>query len=57
MAGENEKQSRIHWHADDIEAAPKPRPLGRSSSNVSINSGRRASIDPSSALPIQYRTV
>lgn len=57
MAEVNEKQSRIHWDADDVEAASKPRPLKRTNSNLSIHSGRRTSIDPASALPIQYRTV
>lgn len=45
----------------DIEAAgSRPRPsLHRSNSNLSIHSmhSRRGSIDPASALPIQYRTV
>jgi sodium/potassium-transporting ATPase subunit alpha len=45
----------------DVEAAgARPRPtLHRSNSNISINSvhSRRGSIDPASALPIQYRTV
>lgn len=56
---EKQKGSRIHW--TDVEAAEeRTRPvLHRSNSNISINSvhSRRGSIDPASALPIQYRTV
>lgn len=56
---EKQKASRIQW--TDVEAAgPRPRPeLHRSNSNISIHSmhSRRGSIDPASALPIQYRTV
>jgi sodium/potassium-transporting ATPase subunit alpha len=58
---EKQKASRIHWTDADVEAAEaRPRaPLRRSNSNISINSvhSRRGSIDPASALPIQYRTV
>ncbi|KAE9367518.1 calcium ATPase [Stipitochalara longipes BDJ] len=58
---EKQKASRIQWTDADIEAADaRPRPaLHRSNSNISINSvhSRRGSIDPASALPIQYRTV
>jgi sodium/potassium-transporting ATPase subunit alpha len=58
---EKHKASRIQWTDADVEAAearPRP-PLHRSNSNISINSvhSRRGSIDPASALPIQYRTV
>jgi len=57
----DEKQSRIQWTDVDVEAAgSRPRPsLHRTNSNISINSvhSRRGSIDPASALPIQYRTV
>ncbi|TVY58422.1 Sodium/potassium-transporting ATPase subunit alpha [Lachnellula cervina] len=53
--------SRIQWTAADVEAGDaRPRQsLHRSNSNMSINSvhSRRGSIDPASALPIQYRTV
>lgn len=56
---EKQKASRIQW--TDVEAAAsRPRPsLHRSNSNLSIHSAhsRRGSIDPASALPIQYRTV
>jgi sodium/potassium-transporting ATPase subunit alpha len=58
---EKQKASRIQWTDADVEAAEaRPRaPLRRSNSNISINSvhSRRGSIDPASALPIQYRTV
>ena len=58
---EKQRASRIQWDNVDTEAADaRPRPnLHRSSSNISINSihSRRGSIDPASALPIQYRTV
>jgi len=56
---EIEKAPRVQWTEADIEAG-KPRPiLHRTNSNASINSStsRRGSIDPASALPIQYRTV
>jgi sodium/potassium-transporting ATPase subunit alpha len=61
FADEKQKASRIHWTDADVEA-PEARPrliLHRSNSNISINSvhSRRGSIDPASALPIQYRTV
>ena len=57
---EEHRGARIQW--TDVEASPghQPRPaLHRSTSNISINAphSRRASIDPASALPIQYRTV
>lgn len=57
-----EKQSsRIRWAGDqndDIEPGIRPR-MKRSNSNASMssNTSRRGSIDPSNALPIQYRTV
>ncbi|RDW59706.1 putative calcium-transporting ATPase [Coleophoma cylindrospora] len=55
------KGARIQWHDADVESGVRPRQqqLHRSNSNISINShhSRRGSIDPSSALPIQYRTV
>ncbi|PMD19532.1 calcium ATPase [Hyaloscypha hepaticicola] len=58
---EKQKASRIQWTDADVEAdLTRPRPtLHRSNSNISINSmhSRRGSIDPASALPIQYRTV
>jgi sodium/potassium-transporting ATPase subunit alpha len=58
---EKQKASRIQWTDADVEAdLARPRPtLHRSNSNISINSmhSRRGSIDPASALPIQYRTV
>lgn len=58
---EKQKAARIQWTNADVEAAgARPRPtLHRSNSNISINSAhsRRGSIDPASALPIQYRTV
>lgn len=61
FTGEKQKVSRIQWTDVDPEAAePVSRPkLQRSASNISINSmhSRRGSIDPASALPIQYRTV
>lgn len=58
-----EKQGpRIRWagdKSDDIEANFRPRGPRRSNSDASIgsNTSRRGSIDPSNALPIQYRTV
>ncbi|KAH9219783.1 hypothetical protein DL95DRAFT_358479 [Leptodontidium sp. 2 PMI_412] len=58
---DKQKASRIQWNEADVEAGEgRSRPnLQRSSSNISINSAhsRRGSIDPASALPIQYRTV
>lgn len=50
---------RIQWTDVDVEAAPRRPPLHRSNSSFSISSihSRRGSIDPSSALPIEYRTV
>ncbi|TVY18566.1 Sodium/potassium-transporting ATPase subunit alpha [Lachnellula arida] len=58
---EKQHASRIQWTDVDVEAGDaRPRQsLHRSNSNMSINSvhSRRGSIDPSSALPIQYRTV
>jgi len=60
---QDEKQPawRVQWTDNDVEAgASRPRAsFHRSNSNISINSmhSRRASIDPASALPIQYRTV
>jgi hypothetical protein len=64
MNPESEKQNavRIQWHDPDadLESAQRPRgTLQRSNSQISIHSStsRRRSIDPSNALPIQYRTV
>jgi hypothetical protein len=60
MANPLEKEGpRIQWNADDIELASSPRALHRSNSQFSIHSShsRRGSIDPSHALPIQYRAV
>ena len=60
FGNEKRKASRIQWTDADVEAAERPRPtLHRSNSNISIHSvhSRRGSIDPGSALPIQYRTV
>jgi sodium/potassium-transporting ATPase subunit alpha len=58
---EKQHASRIQWNDVDVEAGDaRPRQsLHRSNSNISINSmhSRRQSIDPASALPIQYRTV
>jgi sodium/potassium-transporting ATPase subunit alpha len=59
-AGENKIGSRVQWTDVDVEAVARPRPtLHHSNSNISIHSthSRRGSIDPASALPIQYRTV
>jgi len=61
--GENQKPSRIQWTDVDLENGERPQRaqmnLHRSNSSMSINSmhSRRGSIDPASALPIQYRTV
>lgn len=56
-----QRPARIQWNESDVEAGDaRARPnLHRSNSNISINSAhsRRGSIDPASALPIQYRTV
>lgn len=59
FAGEKEVPTRVQWTDVDVEAGGRPRPdLHRSNSNISIHSApRRGSIDPASALPIQYRTV
>jgi sodium/potassium-transporting ATPase subunit alpha len=57
---EKQKASRVLWTGVDVESGARPRPtLHRSNSNISINSihSRRGSVDPASALPIQYRTV
>jgi sodium/potassium-transporting ATPase subunit alpha len=59
---EKQKPSRIQWTDVDLENGERPQRqmnLHRSNSNISINSvhSRRGSIDPASALPIQYRTV
>jgi sodium/potassium-transporting ATPase subunit alpha len=59
---EVEKQGagRIQWGNVDVEAGARPQPtLHRSNSQISIHSTHswRGSIDPSNALPIQYRTV
>jgi sodium/potassium-transporting ATPase subunit alpha len=49
----------VQWTDVEVEAGGRPRPeLHRTNSNISIRSApRRGSIDPASALPIQYRTV
>ncbi|KAK3328077.1 hypothetical protein B0T19DRAFT_182658 [Cercophora scortea] len=54
---------RIRWQDDDVEAGPGPSAAGRpglrrnrSHGSLSIHSVA-GSIDPSAALPIQYRTV
>ncbi|RDL31813.1 Uncharacterized protein BP5553_09215 [Venustampulla echinocandica] len=60
MANPPEKHGpRIQWNAEDVESASRPRALHRSNSQISIHSShsRRGSIDPSHALPIQYRAV
>lgn len=60
MAGpDNEKRTTIQWTEADLEDGRRPRQtLQRSNSNLSIHSVHsRRSIDPSAALPIQYRTV
>lgn len=62
MADHDEKQAgRIQWTNVDVESGARTRvPLQRSNSRNSIDSirsHRRASIDPSTALPITYRTV
>jgi sodium/potassium-transporting ATPase subunit alpha len=60
FAGEKQPASRIQWTDVDVETLARPQPaLRRSNSSISINSNhpRRGSIDPASALPIQYRTV
>lgn len=52
--------TRVQWDDIDIEDGTRARPgLQRTTSNASVNSAhsRRGSIDPASALPIQYRTV
>lgn len=52
--------ARVQWQGVDVESAARPKPtLHRTNSQISINSiySRRGSIDPSNALPIQYRTV
>jgi sodium/potassium-transporting ATPase subunit alpha len=64
FAGEKESRGRVQWNDVDLEAAGEQHhpPAGsrqRSNSNISIHSAhsRRGSIDPASALPIQYRTI
>jgi sodium/potassium-transporting ATPase subunit alpha len=59
---ENERPpaSRVQWNDIDVEDGARARPnLQRTNSNTSSrsNHSRRGSIDPASALPIQYRTV
>lgn len=58
---DKQKAARIQWNETDVETGEgRTRPnLQRTNSNISINSShsRRGSIDPASALPIQYRTV
>lgn len=59
---EAQKQAAAHiqWRNVDVESGTGSRPtLQRSNSQISIHSthSRRGSIDPSNALPIQYRTV
>lgn len=53
------KAARIQWTDADIEAGGRRPSLHRTNSNISLNGShsRRGSIDPASALPIQYRTV
>jgi sodium/potassium-transporting ATPase subunit alpha len=55
------EQKAAHIQFTDVEAVEgRSRPiLNRSNSNISIHSvhSRGVSIDPASALPIQYRTV
>lgn len=55
-----EKQApRIRWAGqdnDDLEARYRPANRERMNS-MGSNTSRRGSIDPSNALPIQYRTV
>ena len=57
-------QSRIRWQSADAEAAadgrsPYTRAQDNDSDALSIRSlrSRRNSVDPGTALPIQYRTV
>jgi len=60
FAGEKSNASHVQWNNADEEAGANPRrSLHRTNSNLSIHSAhsRRGSIDPASALPIQYRTV
>jgi sodium/potassium-transporting ATPase subunit alpha len=64
FADEKQPRSRIQWTDVDLEAVgDRPQatlgPLQRTNSNLSIHSmhSRRGSIDPASALPIQYRTI
>lgn len=58
---EKQKASRIQWNGVEVEAGEgrERSSLYRTNSNISIHSShsRRGSIDPASALPIQYRTV
>ena len=55
------QQSGIRWQRDDEEAGRVYRPAlrrGRSTGSLSISSSHSAApIDPSAALPIQYRTL
>lgn len=53
-----ETKGKIKWGDGDVEAAP-PLRRQRSASEMSIRSvrSRRASIDPSVALPPQFRTL
>lgn len=54
---EDTKQAKIKWGDGDVEANTlRRKPSGSELSIRSINS-RRGSIDPSVALPVQYRTV
>jgi sodium/potassium-transporting ATPase subunit alpha len=58
--GNDKRDVRIQWSDRDPEAGSKGRPLlQRSSSNISIHSfqSRRGQVDPSTVLPIQYRTI
>jgi sodium/potassium-transporting ATPase subunit alpha len=58
--GEKEtvEQTRIRWQEDDEEAANPRNQLSQLRSNNSkVSVSRRGSIDPSTALPIQYRTL
>jgi sodium/potassium-transporting ATPase subunit alpha len=53
------KAPRIQWTDADVEVGGRRPSLHRSVSNgsLSIAQSGRGSIDPASALPIQYRTV
>jgi len=60
VGAEKQQAARVQWNDMDVENGVRPRlTLHRSNSQISIHSphSRRGSIDPSNALPIQYRTV